>query len=198
MTPRLFVGLDIGQARDFAALAVLRGPPLPPDGDSDPQPPVYDVPHLQRFPLGLPYPKLVEAVAEVLAAPALHGAVLVVDRTGVGRPVVDMLTERLKTVSSCTICAVTITSGHGAKRTAAGGLRVPKKELVDALKALVNGQRLRVCRSLSTAPALVRELEWFERRIGKTGREKFGAMREGQHDDLVLAVALAAWAAGFQ
>lgn len=66
---------------------------------------------------------------------------------------------------------------------------------MDALQPLVSGHRLRVANSLPSAVALVRELEWFKVRIGKTGREKFGAQREGQHDDLVLAIALAAWAA---
>lgn len=194
MTPRPFVGLDLGQAHDYATLAILRAAIHPAD-DFGTTPPAYDVPHLQRFPLGLPYPKLVEQVVALMAVPALAGAVLVVDRTGVGRPVVDMLADRLRTVPGCRMLAVTITSGQSARRADPGGIRVPKKELVDALQALVSGRRLRVARSLPAAAALVCELESFRVRLTKGGREKFGAEREGQHDDLVLAVALAAWAA---
>src|SRR5262245_9366729 len=103
MTVRPFVGLDLGQAHDFATLAVLR----PALDAEDVTAPVYDVPHILRFPLGLPYPKLVEQVAAILAVPALAGAVLVVDRTGVGRPVVDMLTDRLCTIPGVRLLPVT-------------------------------------------------------------------------------------------
>jgi hypothetical protein len=33
----------------------------------------------------------------------------------------------------------------------------------------------------------------MEVRVGAQGRESYGAWREGTHDDLVLAVALACW-----
>ena len=41
---------------------------------------------------------------------------------------------------------------------------------------------------------LIRELETFRVKITEAANETFGAWREGQHDDLLLAVALAAWA----
>jgi hypothetical protein len=73
-------------------------------------------------------------------------------------------------------------------------VRVPKKELVEAVQALVSGRRLRVAKTLPAAPALVRELESFRVRLTKGRRERFGAGKGSQHDDLVLALALAAWA----
>lgn len=39
---------------------------------------------------------------------------LVVDQTGVGRPVVDVLAERLRGRVTCRLCPVTITAGHAA------------------------------------------------------------------------------------
>ncbi len=42
---------------------------------------------------------------------------------------------------------------------------------------------------------LVRELENFRVKITAAANETFGAWREGQHDDLVIAVALACWLA---
>ena len=39
---------------------------------------------------------------------------------------------------------------------------------------------------------LIRELETFRVKITEAANETFGAWREGQHDDLLLAVALAA------
>ena len=40
---------------------------------------------------------------------------------------------------------------------------------------------------------LVRELQQFQVKITQAAHETFGVWREGQHDDLVLAVALACW-----
>ncbi len=57
----------------------------------------------------------------------------------------------------------------------------------------VSRGRLQVARSLPEAPLLVREMENFQARITLARDEAFEAWREGEHDDLVLAVALAAW-----
>ena len=42
---------------------------------------------------------------------------------------------------------------------------------------------------------LVREMENFQVKVTDSGNEQFGAWREGEHDDLLLATALACWAA---
>ena len=74
-----------------------------------------------------------------------------------------------------------------------GSMRVPKKELVSCLQILLQTRRLHIVQSLPDAAVLVRELETFRVKITEVANETFGAWREGQHDDLVLAVALAAW-----
>jgi len=70
---------------------------------------------------------------------------------------------------------------------------VPKKELVASLQVLLQTRRLKVAKTLPEAATLVRELETFRVKVTEAANETFGAWREGQHDDLVLAVALAAW-----
>jgi len=40
---------------------------------------------------------------------------------------------------------------------------------------------------------LRKEMAEMEVRVSAAGTEQFGAWREGEHDDLVLAVALACW-----
>lgn len=40
---------------------------------------------------------------------------------------------------------------------------------------------------------LVTEMAGMQVRVTSSGREQFGAWREGSHDDLVFAVALACW-----
>ena len=118
---------------------------------------------------------------------------LVVDQTGVGRPVVDMLEDGLRGRVTCQFCPITITGGHEVTKSAAGELRVPKKELVGGLQVLLQTRRLKVARALPEAATLVRELETFRVKVTEAANETFGAWREGQHDDLVLAVGLAAW-----
>ena len=190
---RFFIGLDLGQAQDFTALAVLTRPRVTGrERPQDRQPP-YAVPHLHRFPLGTPYPTIVAAVVELLRSPPLKGSMLVADQTGVGRAVVDMLEDGLRGRVTCHFCPITITGGHEVTKSSVGELRVPKKELVGCLQVLLQTRRLKVAQSLPEAATLVRELETFRVKITEAAHETFGAWREGQHDDLVLAVALAAW-----
>ena len=118
---------------------------------------------------------------------------LVVDQTGVGRAVVDMLTDEMKGRVNCSFCPVTITGGQEVTRSETVQLRVPKKVLVGSLQVLPQTRRLRVAKALPEAATLVRELEPFRVKITEAANETFGAWREGQHDDLVLAIALAAW-----
>jgi hypothetical protein len=53
---------------------------------------------------------------------------------------------------------------------------------------------LRFAKDLKEAPVLETELKEFRRRVSEAGRSTYAA-REGQHDDLVLAVAIALWRA---
>lgn len=80
----------------------------------------------------------------------------------------------------------------GGRDTAAipAGWSVPKGELVSRLQALLHAGRLRIAASLPDAAVLARELQDFRVRFTEAGNATFNA-REGAHDDLVLALALA-------
>jgi hypothetical protein len=207
-------GLDLGQARDFTALAILeRITPTPvtnASGDGEvyrvrqrwsgfetipvrPAAPrserTYAVRHLQRFPLGTSYPAICDRVATLLAEPPLAGTTLVVDQTGVGRAVVDLI--RRSGVAAM-IRPITITAGHEVVPEGAGW-HVPKKELVSVLQVLLQSRRLRVARQLPMAAVLAKEFETFRVKVTASATETFESWRERDHDDLVLAVALAAW-----
>ena len=67
---------------------------------------------------------------------------------------------------------------------------MPKGELVSKLQALLHAGELRIAASLPDAPVLLRELQDFRVRFTESGNATFNA-REGAHDDLVLALALA-------
>lgn len=70
------------------------------------------------------------------------------------------------------------------------GWSVPKSELVSKLQALLHSGQLKIAASLPDAAVLARELQDFRVRFTEAGNATFSA-REGQHDDLVLALALA-------
>lgn len=193
-----FLGLDLGQAADYTALAVLEKlfPKREVERRSEPSqgayvealPPLYHCRHLARMPLGTTYPAVADHVKELLGTPKLRGRTsLVVDNTGVGRPVVDMLRA-----SQLVPIAVTITGGDTVTFDG-GGLRVPKRDLVGAVQILLQTERLKFAQDMPLVPVLVRELMDFRVKISEQGHDSYGAWREGSHDDLVLAVAVAAW-----
>lgn len=71
---------------------------------------------------------------------------------------------------------------------------MPKRDLVSTLQVLFQSGRLKVAGGLKLAPVLVEELLNFKVKINvKTAHDSYEAWREGIHDDLVLAVALACW-----
>ena len=70
---------------------------------------------------------------------------------------------------------------------------MPKRDLITGLQVMLEGQKLVVARGLKEGPALLAEMAEMGVRVSALGRESYGAWREGTHDDLVLAVALACW-----
>jgi hypothetical protein len=70
---------------------------------------------------------------------------------------------------------------------------VPRKELVGVLQVLLQNHRLRIRRSLPDADLPVGELVRFKAKIMAVRDNTLESWREGPHDDLVLAVGLAAW-----
>jgi hypothetical protein len=121
--------------------------------------------------------------------PELAGHVrLVVDETGVGKPVVDMLRQaKLRPIP------VTITAGTRDAHVEHGIWRVSKRELVSVVKVLLQSRTLKIAPMLPEAGVLVKELENFQMKITDAMNDTYGAWREGEHDDLVLATALACW-----
>jgi hypothetical protein len=187
MRADFFIGLDLGQTRDFTALAVLERR-APTDAGAAAEKPYYALRHLHRFPLGTPYTEIVPAVAALTSKGRLSGSPVVVDQTGVGRAVVELLRRACGWV-----VPVTITGGHAVGAAEGGSFHVPKKELVTGLQVVLQSRRLGIARRLPEASKLVRELQQFQVKITAAANEAFGVWREGQHDDLVLAVALACW-----
>ena len=210
MSTSWWIGLDLGQAADYSALAVVQATPTlqseTVEGDPWPErgpfarhrdrvvewegPPCsFTVPHLERFPLGTSYTDVVARTIAILGR--LPNTTLVIDMTGVGRPVYDLFTDR-----GIAVAGVTITGGS-AVGGAAPLWTVPKKDLVGVLAVALQNHRLKIAPGLRHAQTLVAELLAFRVKISTAGRDTYEAWREGDHDDLVLALAVAAWAADF-
>jgi hypothetical protein len=150
-------------------------------------PPIFQVGHLERVPLGTPYPGIVAHVGRLLTKLAGHPE-LVIDFTGVGRPVFDMFVY-----SGISPTGILITGGT-AETCDGPTCSVPKLTLVSRLQALLHEGRLKILRELAEAETLVRELQDFRIEFTAAGHLTFNA-RSGKHDDLVLALAIAVWRA---
>jgi hypothetical protein len=184
--PTYFCGLDLGQAQDFSALAVARKVPG--------EPARYELVGLRRWRLGEPYPKVVADVKAILGRPPLADprATLALDFTGCGRPVGDMFE-----LAGMSPQLVGIHAGFAVTQAGPREWGVPKRDLASIVAVLLQEERLKWPASLPEAPTLATELQNFRVKVSAAGNDTYGACgawREGQHDDLVLAVALACWA----
>ena len=184
-----YVGLDLGQAADFTALAVLEAV------SAEEVECELHLRHLERYPLRTPYTAVAEdvvALVEQLRDITVSRAEpdLLVDNTGVGRAVTDVLRDK-----DLRFKAITLTGGSQVTRGDAGEYRVPKADVVDALVVAFQAGTLKVAGGLQLWPTLRTELLNFRRKISPaTAHASYEHWREGDHDDLVLAAALAAWA----
>jgi hypothetical protein len=178
-----YVGVDLAQARDYTAVAIVEQIGK-----------VYQVRHLTRM-KDLPYPAIVAAVKKLVTdlewLPDGIGTQLIVDQTGVGRPVVDLLKDsRLRPI------AISITGGDKASCDPNDNKswRVPKRDLVSNLLVLSQTERLKIAKEMPEAQTLADELLNLHVTIDpRTAHDSYAAWRENQHDDLVFAISLALW-----
>src|SRR5262249_12436327 len=179
---RYFVGLDLGQSHDSSAVCVVRRL------DDGPRP-IFQCGHVERVKLGTPYPNIVSRVLQQLRRPPLAGkSELVIDFTGVGRPVIDLFVGRGVTPVGVTITGGDVVTNDGPV------WRVSKLILISRVQALLHSGQLKIHKSLPDAPALVTELQDFRCEVTDNGHWTFNA-RSGKHDDLILAMAIALWRA---
>jgi hypothetical protein len=197
---RFIVGLDLGQSSDPTAVSVIEHSKTPSTKwkvtEREAAPPTkhqlidefFDVRHLARLPLGTPYPQIALEVADLLARPPLSGlADLVIDQTGVGAPVGDLMEN-----AGMRPVRVTITGGNEASIAGKNRFHVPKHLLISTLDARLHVGELRFAADLLEAETMRDELRDFRRHVSSAGRYSYEA-RTGRHDDLVLSVGIALW-----
>ncbi len=202
----LFVGLDLGQAKDYSALAIVeRGSTATTTAKSGEKPDCMNTKdevnslhciHLHRWQLRTPYPAIVADVVRMIngldpARTTGGKTVLAIDATGVGAPVVDLFKrEKINAI----LAPIQIVGGSNVSNEN-GMTRVPKRDLVSVVQVGLQNRKLKIAESLNLAETLSRELQNFTVKITDSANDVYGAWREGTHDDLVLAVALAVWKA---
>ena len=142
---------------------------------------------LERVPLGTPYPDVAtRAPNEAIAS----RCTLVMDATGVGAPVLDLLR---RADLGCGIEPVILTGGE--RESHAGGVwHVPKHDLVSGLQTMLEKREIEIPAKYGPALLLGKELANMGTRVGERGRFRIGRLNE-EHDDLVIACALGCWRA---
>jgi hypothetical protein len=200
-----YVGLDLGQSADYSALAIMQ---VVKEVNFEEKPGKIEsylhLRHLERYPLRTPYTQIADGVATLMRSeqlnhdeydPSRHRTAktkveLLVDKSGVGAGVTDLLKAKGLQFTPITI--------HGGEKVhnERGTYNVPKKDLVAALEVPFDTGTLKVAEGLQLWPTLKEELLNFRRKQNqKTAHISFEHWREGDHDDLVLACALACWGA---
>jgi len=196
------IGVDIGQKHDPTAIAVAEVEFRQTGGHAEDY---YLIRHLERLPIGTPYPAVVVRLGDVVdntrkrgmaaavAAAAASGSgvplpplALYVDATGVGQPVVDLLAH-----VGVPVTAVYFT--HGDRRTVSEDRKtvsLGKTWLVSRLQALLQTGRI-LLPSTPEARQLAKELQDYEIRVDEKANDTYGAFKVGTHDDLVTALGLA-------
>jgi hypothetical protein len=183
------LGLDLGQARDRSVLAILERTWKAHADYPDRPVSQYAIRYLRCWPLQTSYTSVAADLAGLVRRPPLNWPVLVVDQTGVGQAVVDWLA---RADLAATLKPVVITGGDRTMPSACGAWHVSKKALVTCLQVLLRSRRLQVA-ALPERTTLLQELQAFRVKLTAAAHERFEAGRPGDHDDVVMAIALATW-----
>lgn len=197
--PRFIAGLDIGKVSDPTALCIMERQMILEAGALVPR---FDTRYLERL-HGVPYPAMVRGVRERLDKLGTP-CVLVIDATGVGLAIVDMFregwttsdpvtNERVTLPGKPTIIALTITNAESSRSERWDDWHVPKRDLIMNFMVTLQQRRFRVAAGIKDAEVLFKEGQNFQWKVSKAGNDLYGAWREGQHDDLLLSVAIAVW-----
>jgi len=191
------IALDLGQAQDYSAAVVLKRCWWRKGERTDPERARlwHEIPTILRWPLGTPYPKIIQEVSETFALfetnYAQMGVVLVVDAGGPGRPVIDTFKAkpyRLRPVG------VTITSGDLPHDRPDGSLTVPKRDICSALVVAYQSGDVKMNPKVEHAAEFKDEISKFGY-VVKPASRKLGyeGLEPEVHDDIVVAAAMGLW-----
>ena len=201
------LGLDLGNEVDHAAISILKrferfqapDMTIPSHGVRMERRKVINELHMiyiKEIPLETDYPIIVEKIRTIMNNPEWVGQIsLVVDRTGVGIPVHQMLIN-----AGLNPIGVMITHGKD-ENVHKDHYNLPKKDLVMNLLIAAQTKRLKLPRPQSVdkemSKGIIRftdQLSDFKMKINnRTKNIAYEAATEKIHDDLVISTALAVW-----
>lgn len=201
-------GLDLGLKKDYSALSIIEvqeeyAPVMQKIGNylwaedlkkiRTDRETVYNVRHVTRYPLGTLYSKIVELVEgayyEVKAKQKID-PIVVIDYTGVGTAVYEMFAKTRMNTKGVLIHA----GDQWTKK--ANVYNVPKRDLCGIVRASMETGSLLIA-NFPQRDILQDELSNFEVSINEKGHDQYGAglegWRSGNHDDMVLSIAIGLW-----
>ncbi len=148
----------------------------------------YEVPYLERLPLGTGYIEITERLKKLIADLPSHGRLrTLVDRTICHRPPINhMRKEGLEVVP------VTIMQSGDARGGSWFGFRVPKLEMSSILQLAFLSDRLKI-RNSPEADELAEELQNFRHKAPSNATIDMEVWRETPGDDLVFATMMPIW-----
>jgi len=172
----ILLGWDVAQTTDSSIIAVVA---------YDGNPAMYWVRRIVKLPKGMSYDKQVKAVKEMFFQ--YQSPRLIIDRTGVGLPICDMIVAGgLQPVQ------VSLTSGDLVNKPEPGKVNLPKKDMVAAITKVIQERRLRVVAGCENAALFKTELKAFQLKVSASGHNTYNAA-PGQHDDTITAIGLCLW-----
>ena len=184
---RFHLGVDVGQVNDATAFVLLDTKPDEAERGEN----LRVVRYIARF-FPKRYGDITDAVLELRANPLLRGRCTVaVDATGVGRAIIEQMRDAYIATKPVSIHA----GEREIKDEETGYHRVPKRDLVSALQVAMQNGVFQVPPDVEHRETLIDELRNFRVKVSTAGNEQFAAWREKEHDDLVLAAAIAVWSA---
>jgi hypothetical protein len=214
-------GLGLGQQSDSSAFVVVRKIPMG-RNDRGYEIGMFEVPYIERFPLGMPYPRIVKSVVALMNRPELSPRPRSDWTTHriTGRPVLtseavpraEVVTARPMLCLDATglgrpcvdmfrdaglrdLVAIVFTAGQAITSRGFGEYNVAKQHLVAAVRYVLNDGRLRIARETLYADVMLHELQAFKIKVTHAAHETYGA-EGGSHDELVTALCMPIWYAG--
>ena len=187
------VGASVGDGSDSTAIAIIEQE-ITQDARYRPVTHIHRLRHLERLPLDGGFPETRDRVValleqdEIRDAESFGAADVILDVTAAGRAIVELFEGKGIKPHTVTI--------RGAEVVVEGNdLHIPKLEIVSNLKMLYQTDKLKIAAGLDLAPTFVKELKAFRLRPSPVDPKDPEAWRDRPHDDLIFAVAVAAWRA---
>jgi len=172
----IILGWDVAQTTDSSVIAVI---------EYDGNPPMYWVRRIVKLQKGMPYDAQVREVRTLFFE--YHNPRLIIDRTGVGLPICDMIVA-----GGLQPIQVSLTAGDIMNKPEPGKINLPKKDMVSSLTRCIQERRIKVTRDCENAALFRTELKAFQLKVSASGHNTYNAA-PGSHDDTITAIGLCLW-----